>query len=166
MASQPPQPYLRQGRRHLPSEVEGKGLEKFPCIVADIMSSPVVTVKGGANARDGALLMTEKRIGSIVITERDQPIGIVTERDMLERVVSLCRDPCETKMKEIMSSPIISVTKNTSILDAMRKMREKRISRLLITDEGKMVGIVSERDIIRAVSIASLTSFSTLLKRR
>jgi CBS domain-containing protein len=45
-------------------------------------------------------------------------------------------------------------------------MREKRISRLLITDEGKMVGIVSERDIIRAVSIASLTSFSTLLKRR
>lgn len=141
-------------------------MEKFPSVVADIMSSPVVTVEGGANARDGALLMTDRRIGSIVITERGQPIGIVTERDMLERVVSLCRDPCETKMKEIMSSPIISVPGETSILDAMRKMRENRISRLLVTDEGKMIGIVSERDVIRAVSIASLTSFSTLLRKR
>ncbi len=141
-------------------------MEKFLSVVADIMSSPVVTVEGGANARDGALLMTDRRIGSIVITERGQPIGIVTERDMLERVVSLCRDPCETKMKEIMSRPIILVPGETSILDAMRKMRENRISRLLVTDEGKMIGIVSERDVIRAVSIASLTSFSTLLRKR
>ena len=141
-------------------------MEKFPSVVSDIMSSPVATVEGEVNIRDGALLMTDKRIGSIVITERGQPVGIVTERDMLERVVSLCRDPCETRMKDIMSSPLISTSPETNILDAMRKMRENRISRLLVMEKDKLIGIVSERDVIRAVSIASLTSFSTLLKKR
>ena len=141
-------------------------MEKFPSIVSDIMSSPIITVEGEANARDAAILMTDRRIGSVIVTERGRPVGIVTERDLLERVVSPCRDPCETRMKEIMSSPIISVPEDTSILDAMRKMRENRISRLLVMDEGKMIGIVSERDVIRAVSIASLTSFSTLLRKR
>jgi CBS domain-containing protein len=141
-------------------------MEKFPSVVADIMSTPVVAVEGEVNVRDGALLMTDKRIGSIVITERGQPVGIVTERDMLERVVSLCRDPCETRMKDIMSSPLISTSPDTNILDAMRKMRENRISRLLVMEKDKLIGIVSERDVIRAVSIASLTSFSTLLRKR
>jgi CBS domain-containing protein len=140
-------------------------LEKFPSIVADIMSSPVVTLDGEVNVRDAALLMTDRRIGSIVVTERGQPIGIVTERDILERIVGPCKDPCETKMKEIMSSPLVTTSKETAILDAMRSMRERGISRLVVTDGG-MEGIVSEKDIIRAVSIASLTSFSTLLRKR
>ena len=141
-------------------------MEKFPSVVADIMSSPVVAIDGEANVRDAALTMTDRRIGSIIITERGQPIGIVTERDMLERVISLCRDPCETRMKEIMSSPLITVPKETAILEAMRKMREKGISRLVVMEDNVLIGIVSERDIIRAVSIASLTSFSTLLRKR
>lgn len=141
-------------------------MEKFPSVVADIMSSPVITIDGEANVKNAAILMTDRRIGSIVIVERGQALGIVTERDMLERVVSPCRDPCVTKMKEIMSSPIITVSKETSILDAMRKMRENYISRLVVMDDDKLLGIVSERDVIRAVSIASLTSFSTLLRRR
>lgn len=141
-------------------------MEKFPSVVADIMISPVVTVDGEINVKDGALLMVDKRIGSIVITESGQAVGIVTERDMLERVVSLCRDPCETRMKDIMTSPLISTSPGTNILDAMRKMRENRISRLLVMEKDKLIGIVSERDVIRAVSIASLTSFSTLLRKR
>jgi len=141
-------------------------MERLPSFVADIMSSPVITVEGEVNVRDAALLMTDKRIGSIVVTERGQPVGIVTERDMIERVVSLCRDPCETKMKEIMSSPLITIGSDVPILDAMRQMRKQGISRLVVVDDEKLVGIVSERDIVRGVSIASLTSFSTLLQRR
>jgi len=141
-------------------------LERFPSIVADIMSSPVVTIDGEANVRDAALLMTGKGIGSIIVTARDQPVGIVTERDMLERVVSLCRDPCQTKMKEIMSTPLITVSQETGILEAMRKMREHDIGRLVVVEGGALLGILSEKDIIRAVSIASLTSFSTLLRKK
>lgn len=129
------------------------------------MSSPVITIDGEANVRDAALLMTDKRIGSILITERGQPVGIVTERDILARVVALCRDVCVTKMREIMSTPLITVPKNTGILEAMRKMREHGISRLVIMEGNSLIGIVSERDIIRAVTFASLTSFSTLLRK-
>jgi len=141
-------------------------LEKLPSVVSDIMSSPVVTVEGEVNVRDAALLMTDRKIGSIIITERGQPIGVVTERDILERVVSPCKDPCETRVKEIMSSPLITVPKETDILSAIRKMRENDISRLVVMDRGALLGIVSERDIIRAISIASLMSFSTLLRKR
>jgi len=141
-------------------------LARFPSIVADIMSSPVATIDSEANVRDAALLMADRKIGSIVIERQGEPIGIVTERDMLERVVSLCRDPCETKMREIMSSPLVTISKDIGILDAMRKMRENGISRLVVMENNTLLGIVSERDIIRAVSIASLTSFSTLLRKR
>ena len=141
-------------------------MARFPSIVADIMSSPVATIDSEANVRDAALLMADRKIGSIVIERQGKPIGIVTERDMLERVVSLCRDPCETKMREIMSSPLVTISKDIGILDAMRKMRENGISRLVVMENNTLLGIVSERDIIRAVSIASLTSFSTLLRKR
>ena len=139
-------------------------MEKFPSIVSDIMSSPVITLNGEVNIRDAALLMTDKRIGSIVVTERGKPTGIVTERDILERIVCPCKDPCEVKMKEIMTSPVITIFKDATILDAMREMRERQISRLVVID-GDIEGIISESDVIRAVSIASLTSFSTLLKK-
>ena len=69
------------------------------------MSSPLITVETGVIVRDAALLMTEKKIGSISVTDAGKPVGIVTERDALARVVSLCRDPCETRISEIMSSP-------------------------------------------------------------
>ncbi len=145
--------------------VEAGSMEKYPSIVSDIMSSPVITLNGEVNVRDAALLMTDKRIGSIVVTERGTPIGIVTERDILERVVCPCKDPCEVKMKEIMTSPVITIFKDTTILEAMREMRGRNISRLVVID-GDIEGIISESDVIRAVSIASLTSFSTLLKKR
>jgi CBS domain-containing protein len=141
-------------------------LERPPSTVEDVMSAPLITVETGVIVRDAALLMTEKNIGSIIVTSAGKPVGIVTERDALARVVSLCKDPCETKISDIMSSPLITVAKETEILDAMRKMRGGGIRRLGVTDGDNIIGIVTERDIIRAISISSLTSFSTLLRKR
>jgi len=141
-------------------------LVKPPSIVADIMSSPVTTIDGEVSVRDSSQTMIDRQIGSIVVTERDQPRGIVTERDLVERVVAPCRDPNQTKIKEIMSTPLITISKETGILDAMRKMRKKDISRLVVMDDGTLIGLISEKDIIRAVTISSITSFSTLLRKR
>ncbi len=139
---------------------------KPPSIVADVMSSPVVTIDGDASVRDSSLTMIDRRIGSIIVTESGRPIGIVTERDLVERVVAPYKDPNQTKIKEIMSTPLITTTKETGILDAMRKMRDHDISRLVVMEDGALTGIISERDIIRAVTISSITSFSTLLRKR
>jgi len=108
----------------------------------------------------------EKGIGSIVVTEKGGPIGIVTKSDLLGRVIVNCRDPRECKIGEIMSSPLISIDRNTPILDAMRKLRQRKVHRLLMSDGEKIVGIVSEYDMINAVTISSLTQFSTLLRRK
>lgn len=141
-------------------------LVKPPSIVADIMSSPVTTIDGEVSVRDSSQTMIDKQIGSIIVTERDQPRGIVTERDLVERVVAPCRDPNQTKIKEIMSTPLITISKETGILDAMRKMRKKDISRLVVMDDGALIGLISEKDVVRAVTISSITSFSTLLRKR
>jgi signal-transduction protein with cAMP-binding, CBS, and nucleotidyltransferase domain len=141
-------------------------LVKPPSIVADIMSSPVTTIDGEVSVRDSSQTMIDKQIGSIIVTEHDQPRGIVTERDLVERVVAPCRDPNQTKIKEIMSTPLITISKETGILDAMREMRKKDISRLVVMDDGALIGLISEKDVIRAVTISSITSFSTLLRKR
>jgi CBS domain-containing protein len=139
-------------------------MEKFPSVVGDAMSSPVINVDGETNVRDSALLMTEKGIGSIVVTERGIAVGIVTKRDMMQKVVSLCLDPCDTKIKDIMSSPLITANKEMGILAAMRKMRENKITQLVVMDGDRLEGVISERDVIKAVSIASLASFKPLMR--
>jgi CBS domain-containing protein len=141
-------------------------MEKFPSIVEDAMSSPVITVDGDTNVRDSAILMGKKEIGSIIVVDKGIPLGIVTKRDLMQRVVSLCRDVCEVRIKEIMSSPLITIEKNVGILKAMRKMREHKVTQLVIIEEGKLLGIISERDVIKAVLYASLASFTPLMRDR
>lgn len=110
--------------------------------------------------------MIDRGIGSIIVTERGRPLGIATERDLVKRVVSPCKDPNQTKIKEIISPPLITTSKETVILNAMRKMRDHNISRLVVMDDGALMGIISERDIIRVVTISSITFFSTLVRKR
>jgi len=139
-------------------------MEKFPSVVGDVMSSPAVNVDGETNVRDSALLMTEKGIGSLIVMERGRAVGIVTKRDMMQKMVSLCLDPCETKIRDIMSSPLITAHKEMGILAAMRKMRENMITQLVVMDGEKLEGIISERDVIKAVSYAALASFKPLMR--
>jgi len=142
--------------------------ERFPSLVADIMSSPVITVDVSCNAKDAATVMVEHKIGSTVVKDRGKAVGIVTERDMLERVSALGKDPTIVGVREIMSSPLISIGRDASILEAIRLMRLHNVRRLVVVEDDQLLGLVTERDIIKAVSVASLTSFHSLLaiKRR
>jgi CBS domain-containing protein len=126
----------------------------------------LITVEGSKSVKEASEIMLENRIGSIVVTEKGSPVGIVTKSDLLERVIVDYKDPRECKIGEIMSSPLISIGKNTPILDAMRELRQRKVRRLLVSDGEKIVGIVSEYDMINAVTISSLTQFSTLLRTR
>jgi CBS domain-containing protein len=141
-------------------------MERLPSVVADIMSHPVITVDVGVNIRDATLLMTNKEIGCLIIVERGRPMGIVTKSDIIRRVVSLCKDPCVVKVEDVMSKPLITIGRNINILEAMRKMREHSITQMVVMDDENLVGIVAERDVIRGVSIASIGSFSSLMRRR
>jgi predicted transcriptional regulator len=141
-------------------------MEKFPTIVSDIMSSPVLTVDESVSVREAAEKMTKNNVGTIVVTKNGDPLGIVTERDVLNRIVSKGRDPDSTEMKEIVSKPLIFVDKDLSILEAMRVMRDNQIRRLLVMDKSQLVGITTDTDMLRAVSVSSLSSFSLLLRKK
>lgn len=137
---------------------------KYPSTVADVMNE-FISIDGESFVVDAAKIMIEKEIGSIIVTEHGTPIGIITESDMLARVIVAYRDPKKLLTKKIMSSPLISITKDSTILDAMRFIRDQDIHIVLIKDNGGLIGIVSEGDLIRAVTLSSLTQFSSILRR-
>ena len=110
--------------------------------------------------------MIERKIGSIIVTEEDKPVGIITKTDMLARVIVDDRDPKVHVARTIMSTPLLSIDKDTSILVAMRFVRDNKIHRVLIKKENDLIGIVSEDDMIRAVTLSSLGQFSSILQKK
>ncbi len=90
-------------------------------------------------------------IGAVIVVEGDRPIGLITERDILDRVLNASKDPSRTFARDIMSSPVTTVEHNTSLVDALKVMRDRQIRRLGVTQDGKLIGIVTERRILRAL---------------
>jgi len=119
-------------------------------VVREAMSSPVVTVEENSEVTKVAKIMRDQKIGAVVIiNNEDQPVGIVTERDIVIRVVALGKSPENTPVKEVMSSPLRVVKADTPIIDAMKLMDRMNIRRLGITYKGNLVGIISDKDLIR-----------------
>ncbi|RLF18909.1 MAG: signal transduction protein [Thermoprotei archaeon] len=125
---------------------------KLPVMVREVMTPTIVSVDASASVKDAANLMLEKGIGSVIVMEGEKPVGIMTERDILKRVVVKGLDPATTKVKEVMSSPLVTVKADTYIVDASRIMAEKNIRRLLVVEDSKAVGIVTEKDLLRALN--------------
>jgi CBS domain-containing protein len=93
--------------------------------------------------------MVEANVGSLLVTESGEVTGIVTERDYLRRVVVEGRTDRETPVREIMSSPLIVVTPQTSVDECMALMTNRRIRHLPVVDAGKVAGIVSIGDVVK-----------------
>jgi CBS domain-containing protein len=138
---------------------------KFPSMVTDVMNE-IISIDGESLVVEAAKIMIDNEIGSIIVTEEGIPVGIISESDMLARVIVASQDPTNLLTKKIMSGPLISIEKDSTILDAMRFIRDQDIHQVLIKDNGKVIGIVSEGDLIRAVTLSSLTQFSTILGRK
>jgi len=118
-------------------------------LVKDIMSSPATTALEEDNVEKVAKLMSAKSIGSVVITDRKgSPVGIITERDIVRRVTAKNLVPRNVKAKEVMSTPLAVVTPYTEVNEAARKMSKLDIRRLGVMEKGRLVGIISSKDIV------------------
>lgn len=93
--------------------------------------------------------MVEANVGSLLVTEDGEITGIVTERDYLRRVALEGRTDKETAVREIMSSPLIVVTPQTTIDECMALMTDRRIRHLPVVDGGEVVGVVSIGDVVK-----------------
>ncbi len=119
--------------------------------VAEIMSSQVAVVQETATVAEAAKVMAERDISCVVGLNAEEVVGILTERDLLKRVLAEQRDPAETRMKDIMSSPVKSIPSNYSAFSAGRIMEKMNIRRLVVMDNEALQGIVSQTDIFEAV---------------
>ena len=119
-------------------------------MVREAMSSPVFAVEEGSDITEVAKLMREQKLGAIVVNNSGgQPVGIVTERDIVLRVVADGKSPHGVTAGDVMSSPLRVVKAETPIVDAMRMMDKMNIRRLGVSYKDDLVGIISDRDILR-----------------
>ncbi|TAL47865.1 CBS domain-containing protein [archaeon] len=122
----------------------------MPMTVKDVMSKPVYTIDANKTAKDAAELMKKTRKGSLIVVKGNHPIGIVTADDLVYKIVSENKK-ASAKIKDIASAPLIVANPNESVSDISRKMRQNRVKRLPVVDNGKLVGIVSFTDIATMV---------------
>ncbi len=125
--------------------------------VRNIMTNDIVSVEATANVSEALSLMVEKDIGSVAVTREGKMVGIVTERDVLRKCCPVTQ--CTVMaVGDIMSSPLITIGVDAAIGEAADLMAQKKIRRLLVTKDGEIQGIITERDVMRA----TLDVFKTL----
>jgi len=112
------------------------------------MVHQVVSVNGTMTIENAVKLMNAQGIGSLVVMENGKPAGIVTERDMLTRVLLASKDPKKTKVGKVMSQPLIVGTTQMKLEEAVRLMIKHKIKKLPITQNGKLVGLMTLTDIL------------------
>ena len=118
-------------------------------VVKDIMSSPVVTLDEDETSNKVANLMDENDLGCVIISNKTgKPVGIITERDLVIRVLAKNLVPDAIKAKEIMTSPLVTITPEATISEAARSMSRLDIRRLGVIYKDNLVGVISSKDIL------------------
>jgi CBS domain-containing protein len=119
-------------------------------LVRDIMVRNVKTVRTDDSVLDAVVKMNKFSIGSVIVTNNGRPVGIITKENILQRIVEPRLDPGTVWAKDIMSSPLINADPNMAVEEAAKIMVRKKIKKLPVIEAGKLVGIVSTSDIVRA----------------
>ncbi len=121
--------------------------------VAKVMTKQVMAVELNVNAKDCAKAMAKRGVSCAVITQTGSAIGIVTERDLVSKVLAEPIDAKNVLVRDIMSTPLITVGPKATVTSAAEMMAQYRVRRLVVVDEnGTLVGIVTTGDIARALA--------------
>src|ERR671911_401214 len=123
-----------------------KGVIRMPQ-VRDRMVSGVVTIEPGTGVVDAAKRMIEQEKGPLPIVEGERPKAIVTDRDIIAHVVAEGRDPKKMTVDEIASEELVTIGPDQDINEARRLMDQHELDRILVVENDRLVGIISEADI-------------------
>ena len=123
--------------------------------VADILKSKadpsVHTMGPQASVFDAVQLMAQMNIGALLIVERGQVIGMLTERDYARKIVLMDRASRETKLRDIMTHPVMYVRPQHTSEECMALMTENRLRHLAVLDDGQLIGLVSIGDLVKNI---------------
>ena len=117
--------------------------------IRDVMTGNPTTAETSTSVAEAAKIMASEDIGPLPVTEGGRLVGIVTDRDLVVRVLAEDRDPSSTTVGEIASSDLVTVTPDTDLGEALRKMASAQVRRLPVVEGDKVVGIVAQADVAR-----------------
>ena len=115
--------------------------------VRDIMQKNVIVIQEDKSALDAAKLISEKDISFLVIVKGGKPVGVITERDFVRKVAAEDKNASQIPLSKIMSYKFRWVEPSTSIEDAVQKMLNHNIRRLVVLENEKLVGVITQTDL-------------------
>lgn len=117
--------------------------------VEDVMVKEVITLDENSTVKEAADIMNKFEIGCLIAVRKGKAMGIITERDLLKRVVAEAKDANQTKVKDVMSSPLVVVEPGMDLEEAVKLMFQMKIKKLPVVDGKRLVGLVTLTDIAR-----------------
>jgi CBS domain-containing protein len=114
-------------------------------------SGAIYSIEPDKPVLDAIRLMADKHVGALLVMRGEELIGIVSERDYARKVILMGRSSAETPVREIMTSPVLSVLPGDSAHRCMRLMTERRIRHLPVVEDARVVGMLSIGDLVKAV---------------
>lgn len=114
------------------------------------MAKNVKTVRTDDTVLSAVKKMNKFEIGSVIVTSSSRPVGIITEKNVMVHIVEPRMDAGTIWAKDIMSGPLITIEPTASVEEAAKVMAKRKIKKLAVVDGGKVVGMISTSDIVRA----------------
>ncbi len=152
---------MRDLARHFVDSEGGpiRDLENVYRPLSVLMHTAMETIASERMVMGAAQTLAEKRIGSLVVLKAGEMVGIVTETDMVRKVIATRFPASSTSVWAVMSYPLIQIDINRTVRDASRLMAEERIRHLAVTEDNKVVGLLSVRDLVKMVSVRDKPRF-------
>ncbi len=113
------------------------------------MSRQILSISPSAPVIEAARTMRESRVGALLVSDGGRFVGIVTESDLVRNVLAVGGDANQMQVSQVMHAPLITIEIDRSAHDASDLMAERGIRHLVVTEDGKIVGILSVRDLLR-----------------
>lgn len=124
-----------------------------------LMRTTLETIESRETLAAAAQRMVEKHIGSLFVIEAGEMVGIVTESDLVRKGMAYQLDAATVRVGSLMNAPLLDIDINRTIRDASDLMARKRVRHLAVTENAKIVGVLSIRDLIKMVSIRDRPEF-------
>jgi CBS domain-containing protein len=124
-----------------------------------LMHTKIETIASERTVLEAAQIMAEKRIGSLLVIEAGEMVGIVTETDVVRKGIAPHLPANTTRVGALMNYPLIQIDINRTVRDASRLMAEKRIRHLAVSEDNKVIGLLSVRDLVKMVSVRDKSRF-------
>lgn len=122
--------------------------------VRDAMKENVITIESSDSIKDAAIKMSNANIGAIIVTENKFPVGILTERDFVRRVYAKGIQ-ASSPVSEVMSKPLITIDPDETVWELAQLMKTKNIHKTPVIENDKLIGIVTNTDLISMLSLGS-----------